>query len=50
MSHDYRVGDLIQTEYNDGPGAGTVYGVVTSAGPKRVGVTFHMTKEPKEVT
>jgi hypothetical protein len=39
-AHNYRVGDLVQTEYNDGPGAGSVYGLITSAGPKQCGVTW----------
>jgi hypothetical protein len=40
QAHTYRVGDLVQTEYNDGPGAGSVYGLITSAGPKQCGVTW----------
>lgn len=36
----YRVGDLVQTEYNDGPGAGSVYGLITAAGPKQCNVTW----------
>lgn len=37
-----RVGDLIQTFYSDTGSAtpGNVYGVVTSIGPKRIGVTW----------
>jgi hypothetical protein len=38
--HAYRVGDLVQTEYNDGPGAGSVYGLITAAGPKQCSVTW----------
>lgn len=40
--HNYRVGDLVQTFYSDTGSAvpDNVYGVVTSAGPKRVGVTW----------
>jgi hypothetical protein len=41
-THDYRVGDLVQTFYWDTGSAspGNVYGIVTSVGPKRVGVTW----------
>jgi hypothetical protein len=41
-THDYRVGDLVQTFFTDTGCAtpGNVYGVVTSAGPKRIGVTW----------
>jgi hypothetical protein len=39
---NYRVGDLVQTFYWDTGSAspGNVYGVVTAAGSKRVGVTW----------
>ena len=38
----FRVGDLVQTYYSDTGCAmpGNVYGLVTSAGPKRIGVTW----------
>ena len=39
---NYRVGDLVQTFFTDTGSAtpGNVYGVITSAGPKRCGVTW----------
>jgi hypothetical protein len=41
MQHGYKPGDLVQTWYaDDGRGGGYCYGIVTSAGPKRVGVTW----------
>lgn len=39
-SHGYRVGDLIEVWFDDGRGGGSCYGLVTAAGPKRVGVTW----------
>jgi hypothetical protein len=42
QAHGYKIGDLVQTWYADTGSAtpGYVYGIVTFAGPKRVGVAW----------